>query len=150
MNLPGQATEVDAATKAARSKRGARNRRAGVNAELRARDILEAMGYRVTRATGSLGDFDLAYAPTTLDSCPGGWGLVEVKTTRWPTGKALRRYLDAADAISGGRCEVWLRIQGKTGGPGGGVIEPVRWIRRDLRDWYREPQPIEVPEGVTP
>jgi len=52
-------------------KKGARN-------ESRSRALLEAAGYRVTRAAGSLGDWDLIGLSAT------GVVLVQVKTRDWP------------------------------------------------------------------
>jgi Holliday junction resolvase-like predicted endonuclease len=46
--------------------------------EHRSRDILEAAGYRVTRAAGSLGDWDLVGLSST------DVVLVQVRTRDWP------------------------------------------------------------------
>jgi hypothetical protein len=67
--------------------------RAGVNAkakgsrnERRSRDLLEAAGYRVTRAAGSLGEWDLiGVSATDVVLC-------QVKTRVWP-GQLERRAL---------------------------------------------------------
>jgi hypothetical protein len=65
----------------------ARNAKAkGSRNERRSRDILEAAGYRVTRAAGSLGEWDLI-GLSASDAV-----LIQVKTRDWP-GELERRAL---------------------------------------------------------
>lgn len=51
----------------------------GSRNERRSRDLLEAAGYRVTRAAGSLGPWDL------VGLGPTGAVVVQVKTEDWPS-----------------------------------------------------------------
>jgi hypothetical protein len=115
----------------ARQMRGNRYKKKGTLAEWEAQAKLEHDGYYTLRAAGSLGSFDIVGIPRrgSGHSMPL---LVEVKCNRWPSGKQLQKYLDAAACVVG-RCEVWVRFDGGLGG------RPVRWAAKDLHNWTDKP-----------
>jgi len=68
----------------------------GTRAEHRSRALLEAVGYRVTRAAASLGEWDL------IGIGPADAVLVQVKVGRWP-GRAEMEALERFPAPVGFR-----------------------------------------------
>lgn len=91
-------TRIDAAAK-------------GRRREHRAKTLLEADGFVVTRAAGSLGAFDLVAIrrDAEVDRYLPVVRLVQIKSNRWPGSAEWDRMRDEALRFTGAfvRCEVW-------------------------------------------
>jgi len=82
---------------------GRRNKRKGSNRELEVQHLLEAIGWHVTKAGGSLGEWDLVCVHPVL-----GTRLIQVKSNRCPA--AEREALLEFHVAPGVSKEIWIVV----------------------------------------
>ncbi len=100
MTILGIDIGLGRATKDELVKRGRRSKRKGSRNEHRTIRLLEQMGYRCTRAAGSLGEFDVVAIGRN------DMRLVQVKSNAWP-GPAERETIELVPAPQNAIKELW-------------------------------------------